>query len=233
MAPCHPHLTPPAEEQIPIPSIPLDKQISILAGQEDREGLFTRPQRIVGMKLGCVPLSASRNVPLAPVSSLTPPSPGGGLAPMTTQSTCPSRHGHASEYPSDLDVPVRAPGTLRASDRGFGLDHFTHVEHEALAVCDSSGKVMRADHATARILGGSPEDLVGRKLADVFVDDWDVVDAGLERAGRPMADAAWYAVEASRLPWRTSSPPSHDATTAWFKSEAHPGGTRNSAGFLA
>jgi PAS domain S-box-containing protein len=115
---------------------------------------------------------------------------------VTTQSTYPSRNGHASEYPSDLDVPVRPPCTLRAPDRGFELDHFAHVEHEALAVCDASGKVMRADHATARILGGAPEDLVGRTLADVFVDDCEVVDEGLERASQPMADAAWYAVEA-------------------------------------
>ncbi len=115
---------------------------------------------------------------------------------MTTQSACASSRAHVPDYPSDLDDPFAVTGTPRSADRGFGLGHPAYVDHEALAICDSAGRVLRADPATARLLAGSPADLVGCKLADIFVEDWDVVDAGLQRASTPTADPAQYAVEA-------------------------------------
>ncbi len=116
---------------------------------------------------------------------------------MKIQSPCQSRDARASECPTALDASVRANGASQPGDRLFEIDPFVQVDHEGLAICDPSGRVMRADEATARILGGSPEDLVGCKLADLIVDDWDVISASLEHASRhPTAEARGYAVEA-------------------------------------
>ncbi len=62
------------------------------------------------------------------------------------------------------------------------IDSVFHSGEAPLAIADLSGTIIVANAAASQILGTfSPEDLVGRKLTDLFIDDRNVIGETLER----------------------------------------------------